>query len=886
MLAVVPEHIGRYRVLDVIGEGGMGTVYKAEQREPLRRTVAIKVIKPGFDSRQVIARFESERQALARMDHPNIARVLDAGMTEAHRPYFVMEFVPGVPVTRFCDDNRLTITERLAVFVEICKAISHAHTKALIHRDIKSKNVLAFIQDGKPAVKVIDFGIAKAVTGDRLTDQTFNTSRGEIVGTYDSMSPEQVEGSPDIDTRTDVYSLGVLLYELLSGSKPFDSATLQQASDQEIRRIVREVEPPKPSARLTALGMESQRIATTRRTDTQILAAALREELEWIPLMAMRKERHRRYESVQQLQSDVENYLGGRALLAGPESRAYRLRKAVQRHRGAVIAAAAILLLLIGGIATTTWQAIRARQAQQLARMQQAEALQQAAIAQAVNQFQLDMLRAADPYQRLGEKVTVLEAARAAIKRLDEGQFKDQPLIEAAVRDTIGDTLRALSRYKEAEPVLRMALHLRRNTLSAKHADVAQSMNQLAILLQELEEFQESEQLFRDALKIRLEVLPPDHPDIATSMTNLGTLLRAAGTMEEVEQLYAEALRIRQNARPSNTSDIAQSLNNLAALLHDQGKFVEADARLRESLQITEQAFGPEHPRVAEILDNRGMNLLDQGDLGQARKLVDAALEIRRRKLPQAHPDIALGLMHLAKVLQRQGAPREAVECSREAVRIRAEAFGTDHARYAEALASLAALLHSLGNEHFAEADECFKQSLKIQDALERKDQRTYAATLANFGALLVDQGKTSDGELKISQALLIQEKILPESNAELAITIILQGKAMTKLDRLADAERCFERAAKLRQRVSADDELAAQGWHNLGVVLARQRKDSQAVESLQEALRIRKAKLGAQNPDTRSTASRLIQVLIRCNRTSDADALRSEYQLPTISPE
>src|SRR5262245_40081346 len=455
-LNLPPTHIGPYHVIETIGEGGMGTVYKAEQREPLRRTVAIKIIKPGFDSRQIIARFESERQALARMDHPNIARVLDAGMTEGHRPYFVMEFVPGVPVNDFCDENHLTIRERLLVFIEICKAIAHAHNKALIHRDIKARNLLAFMQDGKPAVKVIDFGIAKALTNERLTEQTFNTSRGEVVGTYDSMSPEQVEGSPDIDTRTDVYSLGVLLYELLSGAKPFDYEMLARATDDELKRIVREVEPPKPSDRLTSLGNEATQVASTRKIEARALASELRHELEWIPLMALRKERQRRYESVQQLQEDVERYLTGQALLAGPESRVYRARKALARHRGAVAAAAAIVLLLIAGIATTSWQAVRAIRAEAVAhaneesaRKHEAEALQQAAVAQAVNRFQLDMLRSADPDKMLGERVTVLDATRAALKRLDDGELKDQPLIEAAVRDTIGDTFRALSRSEE-----------------------------------------------------------------------------------------------------------------------------------------------------------------------------------------------------------------------------------------------------------------------------------------------------------------------------------------------------------------------------------------------------------------------------------------------------
>jgi serine/threonine protein kinase len=260
-----PRIIGRYHVLGVIGEGGMGTVYKAEQREPFRRLVAIKVIKLGCDTRDVLARFDSERQALARMDHPHIARAIDAGTTDAGRPYFVMEYVPGTPITQFCDTNKLAISRRLELFIQVCEAIAHAHLKAIIHRDIKASNVLAYMLDGQPVAKVIDFGVAKAMTTDRLTSRTFNTAFGQVVGTYDSMSPEQAVGSEDIDTRTDVYALGVLLYELLAGAKPFDDATLARTSDTEVRRIIREVEPATPSSRLSNLGPARTQIAQTRQ---------------------------------------------------------------------------------------------------------------------------------------------------------------------------------------------------------------------------------------------------------------------------------------------------------------------------------------------------------------------------------------------------------------------------------------------------------------------------------------------------------------------------------------------------------------------------------------------------------------------------------------------
>lgn len=369
-----PRQIGHYRILERLGVGGMGEVYKSERRHPIRQIVAIKIIKLGFDSREVIARFSSEQQALARMDHPHIAKVLDAGSTDAGRPYFVMEYVPGLPITTFADQNKLSIKDRLGLFIQVCEAINHAHSKAIIHRDIKASNVLAYLADGRPTVKVIDFGIAKALTGDRLTEQTFNTGQGNVVGTYASMSPEQAEGSPDIDTRTDVYSLGVLLYELLAGMKPFDKNTFKNSNEEEIRHLICEIDPPRPSTRLMSLGDQATRIAEQRILQTSLLVEALRNELEWIPLMAMRKDRQRRYASPLHLAEDIRNYLEDKPLVAGPESTRYRLKKYMVRHRGPLAAAISILLLLTFGVIGMTLLYAQAENQRRFAQAKEADA--------------------------------------------------------------------------------------------------------------------------------------------------------------------------------------------------------------------------------------------------------------------------------------------------------------------------------------------------------------------------------------------------------------------------------------------------------------------------------------------------------------------------------
>src|SRR5258705_1366163 len=341
------RRLGPYLLLEPIGEGGMETVYKAEQRYPVKRVVAIKLIKPGFDTEEVIARFESERQALARMDHPSIAKVFDAGVDDRGRPYFAMEYVSGAPIIRFADEARLSINQRLELFTQVCDAIAHAHTKAIIHRDLKSSNILACFVDGQPVAKTIDFGIAKALTGDRLTDHTFDTSRGQPIGTYESISPEQAAGSPDIDTRTDVYSLGVLLYELLCGIKPFDRRAFAGADDQTIRRIIRDVEPQRPSVKLLLLRTEGAGIASARGLTVDALARQLRSELEWIPMMAIRKDPQRRYRGAVELSADIRNYIANRPLVAGPESKMYRVRKFIRRNRRSLMTVAAFSIAML-----------------------------------------------------------------------------------------------------------------------------------------------------------------------------------------------------------------------------------------------------------------------------------------------------------------------------------------------------------------------------------------------------------------------------------------------------------------------------------------------------------------------------------------------------------
>jgi serine/threonine protein kinase/tetratricopeptide (TPR) repeat protein len=646
--------VGPYRLMEEIGEGGMGLVYVAEQQHPVRRKVALKLIKPGMDSRQVVARFEQERQALALMDHPNIAKVLDAGATPDGRPYFVMELVKGVPITRFCDDNRLSLRERLGLFVGVCSAVQHAHQKGVIHRDLKPSNVMVTSHDGTPVPKVIDFGVAKAV-GQRLTDKTVYTGFTQLVGTPLYMSPEQAGMSGlDVDTRSDVYALGVLLYELLTGTTPFQHERLRDAGYDEMRRIIQEEEPARPSTRISTLGQAADTVSSNRQSDPRRLRQLIRGELDWVVMKALEKDRNRRYESPSAFAADVQRYLDDEPVEACPPSAAYRLRKFARRNKAALIPACLVALALVAGLVGTTWGMLRAERQRQVAEVNEEKALTAAsaekearelaqareAETEAVLNFVSSRVFAAARPKRvsggLGRDVSLREALESALARVEKS-FANQPLIEARVRMTLGESFSHLGDLKAGEAQFLRARQLYTAHLGPDDPKTLQCMNNLAISYSRLDKHDAALQLRRETLARMQARLGPDHPDTLRAMSNLANSYAALGRLDKAVPLYEKALQGQQATLGRDHADLLTTRMNLAVCLRDLRRNEEALGHDEETVRLKTLLLGRDHPDTLSGMVNLSSNYFALGQHVKALKVLQEALPLLTAKRGPDH---------------------------------------------------------------------------------------------------------------------------------------------------------------------------------------------------------------------------------------------------------
>ena len=683
----------------------MGLVFEAEQRDPVRRRVALKVLKAGLDTHDFLGRFEAERQALALMEHPNIARIFEAGITSEGRPYYTMEYVAGVPLTQFCDEQRLTTRARIELMIRVCEAVNHAHQKGIIHRDLKPSNVLVALNRDEPVPKVIDFGIAKALTG-RLGDHTFVTELGRPIGTPAYMSPEQWQaGQLDLDTRTDIYSLGVMLYELLVGTLPHDSGALARAGPA-APELLRDSAPAAPSTRISTLGPQSATLARWRGTDPQGLVRELRGDLDWITLKALAPERERRYETVHGLALDLGRSLRAEPVLARPPSRVYRMNRFIRRHR---IGTATAAIALVLGVSFTILTVLQARR---VARERDAATIA-AARADGLSEFLQQTLLSPDPIDGMGRGITMLDALDAATRRLETRPISP-PEADAAVKSAIGWAYFKLGTYDRARPLLLEALTIRRR-LAAVPADLAESELRAAALYDVLAVPDSAAPLYRQAVA-RLRDLGPqrsrslaealiragrflgqredaaaaraaleeardiarnrgDSLGVASAESHLGELAYHQERWEEAQGHFARALQIRQ-LEYGDHPVVSEALANLGAVLEDLGKPDSAEVLYREAIRIAVAGLGEEHDQVSAMLNNLGLLLGRKGRVAEAETLLTRALGIDQRKFGPAHPTVAIDLTNLATVSCRQGNPAIGEAAARRAIRI-FERFGS-----------------------------------------------------------------------------------------------------------------------------------------------------------------------------------------------------------------
>jgi serine/threonine protein kinase/tetratricopeptide (TPR) repeat protein len=714
---------GKYALLRELGGGGMGKVFLADQTHPVRRPVAVKVIKAGMDSDRVLARFEAERQALALMDHPHIARVLDAGVTEAGRPFFVMELVRGVPLTEFCDAHQLSIPDRLSLFIQICAAVQHAHQKGVIHRDLKPSNILVESPDGKPVPKVIDFGLAKATGGLQLTEHTLFTALGAVAGTPLYMAPEQAAfNAIDVDTRADVYALGVVLYELLTGTTPIERDALKAAAFDDVLRVIREQDPPAPSSRLSTSESKAS-VAAVRQTQAARLGRFVRGELDWIVMKALAKERDRRYESATAFARDVERFLNREPVQAAPPRAGYKVRKFVRRNKGLLSASAVVVVALVVGTGVSIWQAVRARRAEQAAEsslgavtLQKQRADREAAVAQAVSKFLGDLLAQANPNTEPDRDLKLRTVLDRAAQRI-EGQFGDEPLVEAKIRMTIGGTYRGLGLSAVAEPHLERARKLYDRELGPDDRQTLAAMNNLAAVYQDQGKFDQAAPLKEEVYRRRLAQFGPLDADTLLAMNNLADLYRIRGQYELAADMFRQVIAGRREASGPTHPETLRALSNLAGCYCAERKYDLAEPILKEVKETFVRHWAATDPLTLTATHNLGWVYREGGKYDLAEAEFVTALAGRQQRLGPDAPDVAgtladLGLtnLHQKKYVLAEGHARECVRILNNVAPDSWELFGA----YSLLGGSL------LGQQQYAAAEPLLLQG--YQGMVQRKD--------------------------------------------------------------------------------------------------------------------------------------------------------------------
>jgi non-specific serine/threonine protein kinase/serine/threonine-protein kinase len=787
--------LGPYLLIRKLGEGGMGQVWLAEQTAPVRRHVALKLIRIGVYDKAVLRRFQAERQSLAIMDHPAIAKVFDAGATRDGQPYFVMEYVQGLPITDYCSARNLNTRERLELFLAACEGVQHAHQKAIIHRDLKPANILVVAVDGKPTPRIIDFGLAKAATPEPSDPGL--TRIGTLVGTPGYMSPEQADpASRDVDTRTDVYSLGAVLYELLTGALPFD--VKECGSVDEVLRRIRDEDPPRPSTKV----------------------GALRGDLDSIAMKALERDRDRRYGSPSGLADDIKRYLHNQPVLARPASTAYRLWKYGCRHQLAVSAGLALILLLAAAAIVEGVQLRRITRERDRANR--------------ITDFMTTMFRVADPSEQRGNSVTAREILDNAAKGIETGLAQD-PLLQAQMMEVIGGVYSSLGVYSGAQPLLERAVDVWTRTLGPDHPTTLASSHSLADTLGRRGRYPEAEKLEARTFEASRRVLGLGNAATVRSMSSLAITLTNEGRLQDAERLTREAVDVARRALGDDHPDTLRPLNSLGDVVQRLGRYAEAEQYHSEALARRRRVLGPEHPQTLISLQGLAGDLREQLRFVEAEQMDRELVEMRRRLYGDAHPYTVSARLQLARDLTRQGRHADAERLNRETLEISRRSLGEEATDTVSLMVNLADNIHEQGR--FTESEPLNRKALEIHRRMLGPDHEFTLVSMMNLAIDLVSLGRLPEAEPLAREAVERSRRTLGGDHPYTLSAISALVDCLTALRRYPEAESLArELVAGSRRAFTAPDSRTGDAEYSLATVLAREGKRDEAVAALHDA--------------------------------------------------